>query len=88
VVLKDGRTGLLYAHTQNSRNPLARDSRRPTNWYFLPDRVGTHGAVVTSQPVPCLRRTSIALLATAPGIGRTPGMFWGSRKSSGFMWLT
>ncbi|MDD5056509.1 MAG: hypothetical protein PHQ60_01950 [Sideroxydans sp.] len=50
VILKDRRTGLLYALTQNSRNPLARDNRRPANWYFLPDRVGTHGAVVTSQP--------------------------------------
>lgn len=50
VTLKDGRKGVLYALTQNSRNPLARDSHRPANWYFLPDRVGTNGTVVTSQP--------------------------------------
>ena len=50
VILKDGRKGVLYALTQSSRNPLARDSSRTANWYFLPDRVGTHGAIVTSQP--------------------------------------
>ena len=50
VVLKDGRTGLLYAITQNSRNPLARDHSKPANWFFIPDRVGTQGMVVTSQP--------------------------------------
>lgn len=50
VTLKDGRQGLLYAYTQNSRNPLGRDTRRPANWYFLPDSVGTQGAVVASQP--------------------------------------
>jgi len=50
VVLKDGRQGVLYALTQNGRNPLARDSSRPANWYFLPDRVGTQGMAVISQP--------------------------------------
>lgn len=42
VILKDGRKGVLYAITQNSRNPLARDCSRPANWYFLPDCVGAH----------------------------------------------
>lgn len=50
VTLKDGRTGLLYAYTQNSHNPLGRDASRPANWYFLPDSVGTQGAVVVGQP--------------------------------------
>lgn len=50
VVLKDGRTGLLFALTPNSCNPLARDSGRKANWYFIPDHIGTQGRVVTSQP--------------------------------------
>lgn len=50
VTLKDGRHGLLYAYTQNSRNPLGRNASQPANWYFLPDCVGTNGMVVTSQP--------------------------------------
>lgn len=50
VVLKDGRQGVLYALTQNGRNPLARDSHRPANWYFLPDNIGTQGMTVISQP--------------------------------------
>ena len=50
VVLNDGRMGVLYAYTQNSRNPLGRDANRPANWYLLPNNVGTHGAVVVSQP--------------------------------------
>ena len=50
VVLKDGRTGVLYALTQNSRNPLARDNSKHANWFFIPDRVGTQGMTVISQP--------------------------------------
>ena len=50
VVLKDGRSGLLFALTPNSRNPLARDSGRKANWYFIPNHIGTQGMVVTSQP--------------------------------------
>lgn len=50
VELKDGRQGVLYALTQNNRNPLARDVSRPANWYFLPNRVGTQGMVVIGQP--------------------------------------
>ena len=50
VTLKDGRKGVLYALTQNSSNPLARDCSRPANWYFLPDRVGTQGMAVICQP--------------------------------------
>ena len=52
VTLKDGRTGLLYAFTQNSRNPLARDSRKLANWFFIPDSVGVQGGVVVSNQ-PC-----------------------------------
>lgn len=35
----------------NCRNPLARDSRKPASWFFIPDRVGVQGGVVViSQP--------------------------------------
>lgn len=34
VKLKDGRKGVLYALTQNNRNPLGSDRSRPGNWYF------------------------------------------------------
>lgn len=50
VTLKDGRRGVLYAFTANSRNPCGRDANRPANWYFLPDQLGVTGVVVNSQP--------------------------------------
>lgn len=50
VMLNDGRTGVLYSQTMNSRNPLARDHRKQANWYFLPDRIDHQGMVVMTQP--------------------------------------
>lgn len=50
VILNDGRAGVLYAQTPNSRNPMGRDLRRQASWLFIPDARGAQGVTVISQP--------------------------------------
>lgn len=88
VALKDGRKGVLYALTQNSRNPLARDSRRSANWYFLPDRVGTQGMTAISQPCTVSALDIKRRTGHRAGSGQLPGMFLDLKKNSECTWLT